>query len=91
MGVCVRSDNVECSEWFKVGRQLLRHGYVLSPLLLFKVFFATVPIVRQHNSSSEPDVLKDLVHLKEDQTTTGSETVPGKDRRCRVNLPVFIL
>ena len=42
---------------------------MLSPLLLFKVFFAAALIIGLQIFSSEPDVLKDLEHLKEESTT----------------------
>ena len=53
--------------------QGLRQGCELSPLLYFNVFFATVPIIGLQGSRLEPDVLRDVVHLKEEPTTKGAK------------------
>ena len=71
-GMCVRSEDGECSEWFQVG-QGLRQGCVPSPLL-FNVFFAAVLHIALERFSTNADILGDLVHLDESPKGMGPKT-----------------
>ena len=58
----IRTDDVECSEWFGVG-QGLRQECVLEPLL-FNIFFTAVLRVMVERFRTNADVVKDMVYSK---------------------------
>ena len=58
----IRTDDVECSEWFGVG-QGLRQECVLEPLL-FNIFFTAVLRVAVERFTADADVVKDTVCTK---------------------------
>ena len=72
MRACVRNDNGDCSEELSV-EQRLRQGCVLSSLL-FNIFFAAALQVTRQRFSDDPDILADLVHLREQPAKVGPET-----------------
>ena len=70
----MQNDDSRCSEWFEVARGL-RQGCVLSPLLLFNVFFAAILLVALERFSKDAGILADLLHLQEEQPSkVGPET-----------------
>ena len=76
----MRSDDGRSSEWFEVA-QGLREGYVLSPLL-FNVFFAAILRVVPERFSKDAGILADLIHLHEQPSKVGPETVLECVRRA---------
>ena len=73
MRACVRSDDGRCSEWFEVA-QGLRQGCVLFPLM-FNVVFAAILFVVLERFSKDASILAGLIHLEEQPTKVGPETV----------------
>ena len=80
----VRTDNVEHSEWFDIS-QGLRQGFVLSSLLS-KVFFAAVTHAVLARFSEDPEIVRELVHLKEDLE---GDVGVNSDPRTRVRREVW--
>ena len=80
MRACVRSDDGRCSEWFEV-TQGLRQGCVLFPRLL-NVFFAAILFVVLERFSKDAGILADLIHLQEQPSKVGPETVMESVRRA---------
>ena len=61
-------------EWFEVA-QALRQRYMIN------VFFAAIPIVALERFNEDADILADLAHLQEQQSSTvGPETSLGRVR-----------
>ena len=80
MRAYVRSDDGRCLEWFEVA-QGLRQGCVLSPLLS-NVFFAAILLVVLERFSKDASILADLIHLQEQPSKVGPETVLEYVRRA---------
>ena len=80
----VRTDNVEHSEWFDIS-QGRRQGFVLSSLLS-KVFFAAVTHAVLARFSEDPEIVRELVHLKEDLE---GDVGVNSDPRTRVRREVW--
>ena len=78
----MRPDDGVCLDWFEV-EQGLQQGCVISPLLLFNIFFAAVLTAVLQRFSRVTIILTELVHLKKPSTSMGLE--PAVDYvRCLV-------
>ena len=72
----VQLDDGDFSAWFNVC-QGLGQGYVLSPLLLFNIFFAAVIIVALQRFAEDPLIVSDLVYL--DDAPKGEDDTPREE------------
>ena len=77
---CVRNDNGDCSDEFRV-EQGLGQRWVL-PRLLFSIFFAAVLLVALQRFSEDPHIKAGLVHLQKQPAKVGPETVTECVRRA---------
>ena len=75
MRACVQLDDSVCSGWF-AGKQGLREGFVLAPLL-FNIFFAAVIDVASARFKADKSIMDALVHLRKKRRAggRGEETV----------------
>ena len=76
----MRSDDGVCSDWFEM-EQVLRQGYVLSPLLL-NTFFAVVLTVILQRFGEDTAILAELVHLEKPPMSMGPEPAMDYVRRA---------